>query len=248
MDGSPLSNAIPTFGAQTLEDLDLSPDTIKDGQRIGGSSRRQYVRFYRKTVNEIVATDVRIDAKTGSTTVLKTAIKPTEREFVHVVTPGDKNEIETVAEDYHRREFWHAYKNFRDGKGIPLGTPIEECHYVAPSIQLELKYRNVHTEEQLADASDLLLDQIADGYSLREFARANVRVRQDNAASGTVRLLRSQVDELQAALKAQMDQMQEMRALVQAQGSIVIPSTIDREVSAESPRKAGRPKKVDLEA
>lgn len=247
MDGSPLSNAIPTFGAQTLEDLDLNPNNIKDGQRIGGNSRRQFVRFYKKIENEVYATDVRIDPKTGSTTVIKTGIRPVEREFVHVVTPGDKNEIETKAEDFHRREFFHAYKNFRDGKGIPLGTSIEECSYIAPALQLELKYRSVHTEEQLADASDLLLEQIPDGYNLREFARANVKVRQDNAASGTVRLLRSQVDELQSALKAQMQQMAEMRALVQAQSGLIAAPTVT-EAPEESPRKPGRPRKVDLEA
>lgn len=237
MNLSPIGQAIPSFGAETLEGLEISPD-IQDGQRIGGSSRRQFVRFYKKRISEIYATKVKPQPG-GGVQVLETAPREVEREFVHVRTPGDKNEIETFAEDYHRRAFFANYKAFRDGKGIPLGTPIEECTYVAPSIQTELKYLGCHTEEQLADASDILVDQIPDGYSLREFARASCKVKVDNAASGQVNLLRAENIKLQETVARLAQEMDKVKSLVNPQGE---------EIAVVAKTAVGRKKKFDLEA
>jgi hypothetical protein len=235
MDLSPINNAIPTFGSPTLEGLEVGPG-VQDGQRIGGNSKRQFVRFYNKRMAEPYAVEVRINEKTGATQVLKTAVREVEREMVHIVTPGDKNEVDDFAQDYHRREYWHHYKAFRDGKGIPLGTPVEECQYIAPTIATELKYLGVHTEEQLADAADLLVERLPDGYSLREFARTNCKVKADNKNAGSINLLKSEMLKLQETIQAQAAQLEAMKGIVTPDGEPV------------QPRRGGRPRKVDLEA
>lgn len=245
MSNSPLNQIVPSWDAETLQGFDI-PENIQDGQRIGGSSRRQYVRFYKRKIAEPYATEVQIDPRTGSAKVLKTGVREIEREFVHIRTPGDKNEIETFAEDDHRREFFAHYRAFRDGKGIPLGTPIEECNYIAPSIQIELKYLGVHTEEQLADASEVVLERMPDGFSLREFARANCKVKLDNAASGQVNLLKSEMLKLQETIKAQAAQMEQLKSLVNPQGEPL--SQVVSEVLETERKGRGRPRKVDLEA
>jgi hypothetical protein len=185
---------------------------------------------------EPYAVEVRINEKTGATQVLKTAVREVEREMVHIVTPGDKNEVDDFAQDYHRREYWHHYKAFRDGKGIPLGTPVEECQYIAPTIATELKYLGVHTEEQLADAADLLVERLPDGYSLREFARTNCKVKADNKNAGSINLLKSEMLKLQETIQAQAAQLEAMKGIVTPDGEPV------------QPRRGGRPRKVDLEA
>jgi hypothetical protein len=236
MDLSPINNAIPTFGSPTLEGLEVGPG-VQDGQRIGGSSKRQFVRFYNKRMAEPYAVEVRINEKTGATQVLKTAVREVEREMVHVVTPGDKNEVDDFAQDFHRREFWNQYRAFRDGKGIPLGTPIEECQYIAPTIATELKYLGVHTEEQLADAADILVERLPDGYSLREFARTNCKVKLDNQNVGSINLLKAEMLKLQETIQAQAAALEAMK------GSIVTPDG-----EPVQSRRGGRPRKVDLEA
>lgn len=245
MSNSPLNQLVPSWDAETLQGFDI-PENVQDGQRIGGSSKRQFVRFYKKKLAEPYATEVKIHPQTGATQVLKTGVREVEREFVHVRTPGDKNEIETFAEDDHRREFFHQYRAYRDGKGIPLGTPVEECNYIAPSIQTELVYLGIRTEEQLADASEIALERIPDGFSLREFARANCKVKFDNAASGQVNLLKSEMLKLQETIKAQAQQMETLKALVNPQGEPL--SQVVSEVLETEKRGRGRPKKLDLEA
>jgi hypothetical protein len=236
MDIPNINSAIPTFGSPTLEGLEVGPN-VSDGQRIGGSSKRQFVHFYKKKIAEPYAVEVKVNERTGNVQVVKTDVRTVEKEFVRVVTPGDKNDVDDFAQDYHRREYWNHYRNFRDGKGIPLGTPIEDCHYVAPSIQTELKYLGVHTEEQLADAADILVERLPDGHSLRVFARTNCQARLDNAGSGQIALLQKQL--------ADMAQKVEELSAVQ-QPSIITPQDgLTFEKKTRAPRAN---KKIDLEA
>lgn len=203
---SPLSKLIPTFGSPTLEGgYDVG---VQDGQRLK-TTGRQYVRFYSKIVPEVYATEVKINPKTGSTTVLKTAIRDVTREFVEIITPGDKNTVDDFAEDFHKREHWKEYKAFRDGDIAPRGKSLEECSYVSPHVVTELNYRKCFTMEQLADASDLLCGQIPDGQMLREFARAEAKALIDNKTNGEVGILSRKLEETQAQLAELQLQMRE---------------------------------------
>jgi hypothetical protein len=224
---------IPSFGSPTLEDFDTS--NIQEGQRIGGRSNRQFVRFYTRKFSQVRAKSVRINEKTGATTVLETEVVPVERECVEIITPGDKNTVDDFAEDFHRREHWKAYKSYRDGNGVPVGKSLDECHeYISSGIATELRYLGCHTEEQLADASDLLCQRIPNGFELREFARAMVQAERENQSSVEVTQLRGQLSDsnrLIAELSARLEAVE--------QGQILD----SRGQPVESPKKT-RTKKV----
>ena len=110
MELSPLSKVIETWDAPTLQDIDTSHAV--PGERMKGSNR-QYVRFYHKKFLVPKATKVKVIERTNEIKVLESVASEIEYEMVHIITPGDKNEINTRAEDYHKREHWQAYNAFR---------------------------------------------------------------------------------------------------------------------------------------
>ena len=118
-------SAIENFGAPTLMGIDLNGAV--PGQRLQTSSR-QYVRFYNKTTSELKAIKVNVKQNSNTGTVVETPAAfepvPVTREWVHIVTPGDKNEIDTIAENDHKREHWREYQAFREGRTAPLGTML----------------------------------------------------------------------------------------------------------------------------
>lgn len=203
--------AIPTWGSPTLEGLDL--ENAVTGVRVSGKGR-QYVRFYKKKFVQVYATDVHINPVTGSTKVLSTGTREVEREFVEIVTPGDKNTFDDFAEDYHRRTYWKQYKAFRDNEGAMMGKDLDLCSYVPGSIATELKYRGCHTEEQLADASDFLCGQVANGFDLREFARAMVKAETENSNQGQVGHLRGELLKAQTTISALMEEQEKMKTML----------------------------------
>ena len=198
---------IPSFGAPTLEGFDLS--NLREGERVRGKNR-QLVRFYWKRVSEPVTTQARIDEITGSSTPIKIEMLPKDVEMVEIVTPGDKNIVDCPASDYHKREYWPQYKAFRDGRGTPIGKPIDECMYISPSVATELRYLGVQTEEQLADASDLLCNNVADGWRLRDYARVVCKTTKDSQGLGQVHVLKGQLEvatQNYESLKVELEQL-----------------------------------------
>lgn len=236
MDLSALSQ-LNTFGAPTLEGFDLN--NARPGERIRGSAR-QFVRFYKKKFLEMVASKVSI-AESGEVRPLG-AVQPKEREIemVHVITPGDKNEYDGEATEYHKREFWPQYKAYKDGKTIPLGLSIDECTFIIPSVATELRYLGVHTCEQLADASDDLANRVPDGWMLREYARAQCKVNLTNKSLDQVNLLRGELEKSQTIIKEMQKQMGEMKGMILNAKGEEIP-TEEIQAIKKSP---GRPKKT----
>jgi len=218
MDLSPLDKAIPSWDAPTLQGFDLN--NVQDGQRIKGSAR-QYVRFYPKTFLEVYATKVKINDKTGTTTVLETGTREVTKEMVNIITPGDKNEVDDVACDFHRREHWAEYKAFREGRTAPIGTPLDDVNFISPHVATELRYHGCHTVEQLADGSDLLCNQIANGFALREFARALCKVNADNKSLGRVNALQVELDKANATIA---NMQKQLAVLFDARGNLVAPA------------------------
>jgi hypothetical protein len=208
METSALGSVIPSWGAPTLEGFDTN--NIVDGQRLKGSGR-QFVRFYIKKFVEVFATKVKTNEKTGATQVLETSTREREREMVEIITPGDKNIVDDFAEDFHRREHWKAYKAFRDGHGVPLGKSVDECSYISPQMATELKYRGCYTEEQLAEASDLLCQQIPNGSDLRAFARSIVKVNNEGKNTEEVSQLKQQLLQAQLAMSEMADAQAKMQ-------------------------------------
>ena len=232
MDLSPLNKAIPSWGAPTLEGFDL--DSVQEGQRIKGSNR-QYVRFYNKTFSETYATQVKINEKTGSCQVLKTDNRPVTKEFVQIITPGDKNEYDGVAYDYHKREHWKAYKAFRDGRTAPLGLSVDEADFISSAIATELRYYGCHTVEQLADCSEDLCNQIPNGWELREFAREKVKAEALNKGSADVIILKNQLEKSNELIA----KMQARLAELEVKSNVTNVPLVPKEAK---PR--GRPKKI----
>lgn len=183
---------LPDFGAPTLQNIDAS--NMQPGQRLRGNNR-QYVRFYKKKYMQPYATDVQINELNGATKVLKTGVREIEREFVEIITPGDKNTVDDFAEDFHKREHWREYEAFRQGKAAPLGQPIDDCSFISQPIATELKFFGVHTVEQLADASDILCQRVQDGYSMREYARAVCKCNVENKSLSQVNVLKAELEE-----------------------------------------------------
>ena len=212
MDLSPLSQIIPSFGSPTLEGFDAS--NIQDGQRLKGDSNRQLVRFYKKKIVVMEADKVRINEKTGETKILSTKPVEYEKEFVEIVTPGDKNVIDDFAQDFHKREHFKHYKAFREGRSAPMGQSIDDCSFISPSVATELKYLGVHTVEQMAEAADILCNNIANGYEVREFARAFCKASLDNKSLGQVNALKGELEKSQTLIAQMQEQMKEMKSMI----------------------------------
>ncbi len=196
---SPLSKVIPSFGAATLEGLDTS--NLQEGQRIGGNKGRQFVRFYNKTYSIPVTVRAKINHKTGSAIPLEVEMRTVTREFVEIITPGDKNTVDDFAEDFHKREHFAKYQAFREGRTAPLGKSIDELAYINQHTATELRIMNIHTEEQLADASEVALGRIADGFLLRDYARTSVAASGGTETKEQVLILQSQVKEMAAIIE-----------------------------------------------
>lgn len=234
MENIAISRVVNPWGAPTLDGFD--PNSFQPGQRARGSDR-QYVRFYKKKVMEVHASKVRTNEKTGEVKVLATSPVEVEKEMVHIKTPGDKNEIEGYATDYHRREFWTHYKAFRDGNTAPLGLDIDEASFISPGIATELRYLGVHVVEQLADASDDLVNRIPDGWSLREFARTHCKAMNDGNVSSRISMLEDELKEAKRLIARLSDNTNKENS-----SSPIITSMED--ITSEDKRGRGRPRKI----
>ncbi len=188
-----------TFGAKTLEDLDYA--SAVPGERVRGKNR-QFVRFFHKTENEIYAKEFVQNEKTGSTKVLSTATRPVTKEWVEIITPGDKNTVETIAEDFHKREHMKEYRAFREGRTAPVGKSLDECSYIQGPIATELRIQGVHTEEQLADAPDTVMMRIPNGEGIRMFAKEAQKAKLANEQNPALQALQAQLVEAMEKIKA----------------------------------------------
>lgn len=239
MQDSPLSSAIPDFdGAPTLQGFE--PNNIQDFQ-VGEPIRtksRQYVKFYRKVVPVVKAKKVKINEKTGQVRVLESEVVHVDKEFVCIVTPGDKNVFDNIATEIHKREFWEHYQAFRDGRTAPVGKDLDECEYVPSSVVTEMKYLKCFTEEQLADASDLFCGRVPDGWVYREYARAMVKANRPETQE--VAKLHGQLESANSVIAQMQAKMQELEAMILDQnGDPIVPV-------GDVPKKRGRPKNVEV--
>lgn len=160
--------------------------------------------------------------------------------MVHIVTPGDTNEFNDRAEDYHRREYWPQYKAFREGRTAPIGIDIDSVEWISPNIATELRYFGVHTVEQLADASDLLCGKVPNGWELREFARSVCKANLENKSLNQVTALKDQLDSTNKQLAHAMEVISQM----QAQMSVSLVDARGEPLRAQEAPRRGRPKKV----
>ena len=216
---SPLS-AIESFGSPALENLELVGSG--DSTTVRGKTR-QLVRFFKQTMHEYVTDKAKINPKTGDSTPISFKLVPVEREMVHIVTPGDKNEILAPAEHYHKNDHFKQYHAYRQGKAAPLGTAIDECPYLSHNLKIELKAMSIVTEEQLADCADHVCSLIPEGWELRQFAIARCNARKSQGASvAQVNVMKAELEKSQALIQEMQVQMKQMQGmLLDASGKLV---------------------------
>lgn len=204
LDLSILAPVLGEIGDQGLDTFDLR--NAQDGQRLRGSGR-QFVRFYSKKESRPVTVEAKINPVTGASTPIKVEMREFVQDFINVINPGDKNEIDVPVEEHHKREFYRQYAAYKSGKGAPIGVPVEECSYIPPNVITDLRYNGCQTEEQLAEASDILCGIIPNGFQLRDFAKAVVKSKDANKASPQVQALQEQNREMQEKMNAMQEQL-----------------------------------------
>jgi hypothetical protein len=207
-DNSIALSAIEDFGAATLQDFD--PASVVPGQRVSGNKKRQFVRFYNKKIVDMVS---RIVGKNPTTNEVIRKFEPVEKqvEMVEIITPGDKNSVDDRVQDYHKREYWEQYTAFRKGKSAPIGKNIDQCEFISATIATELHYLGVHVVEQLASASDDLCAQVANGFDLREIARAFVSA-EETIINPKIGAMKSQIEQSNATIEELQKQLAAMQA------------------------------------
>ena len=226
----------------TLQGLDLSQIGQMSTGEVARSKNRQYVRFYWKEFTESYATEVKIiETANGATNtqVLEKARRPIKKLMVQIITPGDKNEYDDVATDFHKAEYFRQYEAFKQGKGAILGTPLETVEFLdgVPGVVSELKIKGCHTLEQLADASDTLCEIIPDGFLWRKDAKMEMDVLQNNKSLTRVTALSAKVDELAEQNRRLQEQLSS--SLVDRSGAEIVQERIVEVSAGGAPEKRG---------
>jgi len=136
-------------------------------------------------------------------------------ERVKIIIPGIVTNIHVKnVDDVDRRRWPEEYRAFREGREQPLdGTPLEEWPILTKAMVEELKHWKIRTVEELAQLSDVAIQQIGiGGRALRDRAKAFLddaererltsRLTHENGLLQTrVAVLEKQVNELGAILE-----------------------------------------------
>ena len=148
------------------------------------------------------------------------------REFITIQSPGDQlTTIDTFVTEAHKRRFprqWAHYMNTRTNEGVQ-GWAIDTWPVVNAAQAEELKYKKVHTVEQLAELPFNVLQTLGMGYvELQEKAKVALQ----NAKDGSLVLKQA----------AELKRRDEQIASLQAQITAI--------ANAQPEKKRGRPAKA----
>ena len=212
---SAVGSSIPTFDSPTLQGITFEQTGTPGVYQMNGKAR-QFVKFYnRKTYDPKLAEKTK-DPERAFRTEL----------FVHIVNPGDKNEYNGIAEDYHKRTYFGQYEAFRDGKTAPEGTDVDDCEFIGASEAIELKYMRIFTVEQLSEASDIAMERLPRGFTLREHAKNFVKI-------GSKTALLDMTKKLSAELEATKTRLAKLEAK-KGKAKDVEPDTVAAELETVS--------------
>jgi hypothetical protein len=131
---------------ETLAPTDWSrvADSVTENEPRFAMDNKLYVQFYSRPILQQSASDQ--------------ANRPIyeDMDCVRIFVPGDKlNQIDRVASDDDRKRFADHYAKYKAGRGEEvIGTRLEVVPWMSRSKVEEYKYFNIHTVEQLANASD----------------------------------------------------------------------------------------------
>lgn len=234
MDLSPLGQIAGLFeGAPTLSDF-AGVDPVAN--RVRGSAR-QFVQFYKKKVSEMVCVSAKNTPMPLSIVVQqkpeKYEVRHVEKLMVRIITPGDKNEIDDVATDEHKREHWKEYTNFMNGVTAPVGTPVTDpsISFISAGMATEMMRLHIYTLEQFAESTDEACKLLgADAFPARETARIWLQANEQDES----KIKMSELEQKAAAQELELAQMREqMSRLLDARGNPIESESVKR----------GRPKK-----
>lgn len=214
-----ISGAIPSFGSPTLEGIEFEGSNAQGVLQMK-STGRQFVQFYTKEFYN--------PQKANTDAPYETKL------LVRIVTPGDKTEYDGVAEDYHKRAYFRNYQAFKEGKTAIVGQSVDDSEFILAPEATELRHLGVHTVEQLADASDILCEQLPRGFELREHARNWYRVNHGRSVVDTTKKLGAELNEAREvmtrqakALEDTQKQLAEMREAMRSFNRAQMEATIE---------------------
>jgi BMFP domain-containing protein YqiC len=148
----------------------------------------------------------------------------TEKEYIRIVVPGDKNsEVHRPLRLEDKEKYAAQYEHWKKGREqVAPGLPLTEWPGLAVSQVETLRYAHISTVEQLAEVSDQNLSKLGMGYEgLRQRARDYLA-----AAAGMAPLdaLRRENDEMKSHLEMTRKQLEELRAKVASMESEAAPT------------------------
>lgn len=103
-------------------------------------------------------------------------------EFIEILVAGDNTRrIDREVKEEDKTRFAAQYQAFKNQQAVVHeGTPLESWPAISASTCLNLKAMNVHTLEQLAAVSDVLLGRLGLGaHTLRDKARTFLKTAED---------------------------------------------------------------------
>lgn len=120
--------------------------------------------------------------------------------MVEVLTPGEKDAVRVLADDFHRARFARQWAAFEKGNEQSLsGTPLEMLFPNEPSTIMTLKGFHIFTIDQLASISDTAMTQLPMGRALSDRAKNYLATANGGA---TYHQMQQQITDLQAKLAA----------------------------------------------
>lgn len=134
-----------------------------------------------------------------------------EREYIRIVTPGDKDNIpERPVREDDRLAYPELYAKFKAGQTqAATGTPLEQWPGVNRAQVKELAYFNIRTVEQLAALSDGNMSNIGPYTALRRKAQDWLKVARGASPVEEARAEAKRAHEEIAELKRQMAALME---------------------------------------
>jgi len=134
--------------------------------------------------------------------------------YIRIMVPGDKDMVvHRPVREGDKTRFARAYLQFQAGQSQVQGTPLSEWPKVTRAQVEELKYFNIRTIEELANASDANIQRFAGVNQLRADARQHLKLLQEAEPLNRMQAELATRDETIAAMQAQIAALSARRQL-----------------------------------
>lgn len=177
-------------------------------------------------------------------------------DMVRITSPGDQlSVIDTIATDHYKKRFprqWAFYQSKQEGDQLIIGrTPLSAWPKLTAAQVEELRHMKFHTVEDVANASDIALQNIGmiggmGGSAFRDAAQLYLRVAKDASAVDQAQketaALRAEMNAMREEMQKQMAGFAHLAAQTAAQASPVVEQAEEVKEQQDGPRR-GRPPK-----